>query len=338
MKSDLIRIGHGSGGRLTRELINEVFVKQFSNPTLNELSDSAWLSPQNDELAFTTDSYVIDPVFFPGGDIGQLAVSGTINDLCVTGAKPMYLSAGFIIEEGFPISELQKIASSMAEEAESAGVYIVTGDTKVVKKGQCDKVFINTSGIGIIGPERVHLRNVGGINPGDRIIVTGTLGDHSIAILAARENLNLDQDIISDASPLNILTEKILQNPEEIRFMRDITRGGLATILVETCENKSFGIQIYEKYIPVKQSVRSICELYGFDPLYLANEGKLMVIVASDAAEKVMDRIKNDDHGKDAAAVGEITANNSGKAVMISSIGGKRMIDMLSGEMLPRIC
>lgn len=338
MSSDLIRIGHGSGGRLSRELIYRIFVKHFSNPALDKLSDAAWLKAHDNELAFTTDSYVIDPIFFPGGDIGQLAVSGTVNDLCVAGAKPLYMSAGFIIEEGFSISDLERIAESMAQEAREAGIQIVTGDTKVVKKGQCDKLFINTSGIGTVSPDRIHLKEADSIVPGDKIIVTGTLGDHAIAILSARENLNLDEKIISDATPLNSLTEKILKIPEEIRFMRDITRGGLATILVETCEKKSFGIEVHENAIPVHQSVRSVCELYGFDPMYLANEGKIMLIVKAGSEQTVLNRIKKDPDGQKASIIGEITETNPGKAVMISSIGGKRMIDMLSGEMLPRIC
>jgi hydrogenase expression/formation protein HypE len=338
MSSDLIRIGHGSGGRLSRELIDKVFVKYFSNPVLEELSDAAYLKSPNEAIAFTTDSYVIDPIFFPGGDIGQLAVSGTVNDLCVTGAKPLYLSAGFIIEEGFSIKDLDKIARSMAEEAKAADVQVVTGDTKVVKKGQCDKIFINTSGIGVITPDRLHLKDGSTITPGDKIIVTGNLGDHAIAILSARENLKLDEEIVTDATPLNSLTEKILKKPEDIRFMRDITRGGLATILVESCEKKKFGIQVNEKAIPVRQSVQSVCELYGFDPMYLANEGKIMLIIKAGAEESVISRIRKDGNGQEAAIIGEITETNLGKAVMISSIGGKRMIDMLSGEMLPRIC
>lgn len=338
MSSNLIRIGHGSGGRLSRDLINQVFVKHFTNNTLDQLGDAAWLNTTNQTLAFTTDSYVIDPIFFPGGDIGQLAISGTINDLCVTGARPLYISAAFIIEEGFLISELEKIAVSMAKEAQKAGIQIVTGDTKVVKKGQCDKLFINTSGIGIISPERLHLKDGNLVSPGDKIIVTGTLGDHAIAILSAREKLQLDEEIISDAAPLNALTELILEKPDEIRFMRDITRGGLGTILVETCEKKLYGIKVREKDIPVHRSVQSVCDLYGFDPIYLANEGKIMLIVKAGSESSVIRRIQKNRKGENAAIIGEITGTNQGKAVMVSSIGGKRMIDMLSGEMLPRIC
>lgn len=338
MHNKQILIGHGSGGRLSRELITEVFVKHFSNETLNTLGDASWLKCSSDQIAFTTDSYVIDPIFFPGGDIGQLAVSGTVNDLSVAGADPAFLSAGFILEEGFPIAQLEKIVISMAHEAEQAGVTIVTGDTKVVKRGQCDKLFINTSGVGFIPEGRNHLRLGNTITPRDKIIITGTLGDHAIAILSARENLKLDEDIRSDAAPLNSLTKKALRNADEIRLMRDITRGGLATVLVEVCEKKKYGMIIYEEKIPVRKSVRSICELYGFDPLYLANEGKILMIVKQGAEDAVLGRLREDPKAKEATIIGEITEENASKVVMKSSIGGKRMIDMLSGEILPRIC
>lgn len=337
MHQKQILIGHGSGGRLSRELIRDIFVKHFSNKTLDSLGDAAWLPSSDQELAFTTDSYVVDPVFFPGGDIGQLAVSGTVNDLSVSGAIPKYLSAGFIIEEGFSIENLEKIAISMAREAKNAGVDIVTGDTKVVKRGQCDKIFINTSGIGLIPKNRQHLKDGSTVAPGDKIIVTGNLGDHAIAILSAREKLNLDEDLKSDAAPLNQLTEAVMAEPASIRLMRDITRGGLATVLVEICENKNYGILIEESKVPVRKSVHAICELYGFDPLYLANEGKIMLIVKNGEEDQILNLLKSNSKGQEAAIVGEIT-ENPGKAIMLSSIGGKRMIDMLNGEILPRIC
>jgi hydrogenase expression/formation protein HypE len=338
MDDTIIRIGHGSGGRLTRDLINEIFVKRFGNPLLNQLSDAAILTTSEKNIAFTTDSYVIDPIFFPGGDIGKLAVSGTVNDLCVSGAIPKYMSVGIILEEGFKIDLLTQIAESMAIEAKKAGVLIVTGDTKVVKRGQCDKIFINTSGIGIVPPDRMHLSKGSKIESGDKIIITGTLGDHAIAILSARENLSLDEEILSDTSPLNSLTEAMLIEASDIHFMRDITRGGIASILVETCEKKSFGIEVDERMIPMHKSVKAICELYGFDPLYLANEGKLMAIVSSHAAEKIVSLIRKEKHGKEAAIIGEITSSHTGLAVLRSIIGGRRIIDMLGGEMLPRIC
>jgi len=338
MGEKLIQIGHGSGGRLSNALIREIFLKHFHNAFLEELSDSARIQLDGEEIAYTTDSYVIDPIFFPGGDIGQLAVSGTANDLCVSGAIPKYLSAGIIIEEGFPMDDLDKIAASMAKEAQDAGIRIVTGDTKVVKRGQCDKLFINTSGIGIVPKGRNHLKNQESIKAGDKIIVTGTLGDHAIAILAARENLSLDENILSDAAPLNSMIEEILKHPEHVCYMRDITRGGLATILVETCKKRGYGILIREKDLPVKQSVRAICELYGFDPIYLANEGKIMMVIKPDKAEYILEILRKHRLGKNAIIAGEVTAEHPGKVVMQSVIGGRRIVDMLSGEMLPRIC
>jgi len=337
-RNEVILIGHGSGGRLTRELIDEIFVKKFDNPLLSGLHDASIIETDSEKIAFTTDSYVIDPIFFPGGNIGKLAISGTVNDLCVSGSIPKYISCGFIIEEGLPISDLENIVTSMASEAERAGVFIVAGDTKVVKRGQCDKIFINTSGIGIIPSDRLHISSGKTIQPGDKILVSGTLGDHAIAILAARENLTLDEEIQSDTAPLNKLTEAVLVHPSDLRFMRDITRGGLATILTEVCENKDFGIDVDEKNIPIRQSVKSICELYGFDPLYLANEGKMMLIVRQESENIILQRLKTEKHGVDATIIGEITISHPGKAILKSVIGGRRIIEMLSGEMLPRIC
>jgi hydrogenase expression/formation protein HypE len=338
MQNKVILIGHGSGGRLSRQLISQLFVKYFSNESLNRLGDASWFELAGGQLAFTTDSYVIDPIFFPGGDIGRLAVCGTVNDLSVAGADPRYLSAGFIIEEGFPLADLEKIVRSMAVEAAGAGVKIVTGDTKVVKKGQCDKIFINTSGIGLVPEDRYHLKDGACIEPGDKIVVSGTLGDHAIAILSARENLRLDEAILSDAAPLNHLTSKILKTASSIRFMRDITRGGLASVLAEVCEGKPFGMHLEENSIPVRRSVLSICELYGFDPLHLANEGKIMIIVKQGEEDQILKILRQDPLGSEACIIGEITGKNEGKVLMTSSIGGTRIIDMLNGEMLPRIC
>jgi hydrogenase expression/formation protein HypE len=338
MDETVIRIGHGSGGRLTRELIHEIFRKRLSNRFLDQLSDSAIIPITGSNLALTTDSYVIDPIFFPGGDIGKLAVCGTVNDLCVTGATPRYMSAGFILEEGFAIDQLVRIVESMANEAHKAGILIVTGDTKVVKKGQCDKIFINTSGIGYMNPDRVHISSGSTIKPGDKIILTGSLGDHAISIMTARENLTLEEEIISDAASMNLLTEEILKVPEEIHFMRDITRGGLGTILAEICDKRSFGLEINENNLMVKRSVKAVCELYGFDPLYLANEGKILIIVNKISAEKIVKELKKNSLGENAQIIGEITDEHPGRALMKSIIGGKRIIDMLSGEMLPRIC
>jgi hydrogenase expression/formation protein HypE len=337
MEDKRILMGHGSGGRLSRELIMDIFVRCFSNKKLDTLGDAALVELHGENLAFTTDSYVIDPVFFPGGDIGQLAVSGTVNDLAVSGALPKYLTAGFIIEEGFSVGDLEKIAASMAREAGKAGILIVAGDTKVVKRGQCDKIFINTSGIGIIPEDRLHIGNATSITPGDKLILSGSLGDHSVAVLAARENLELDETILSDAAPLNHMVEAACKDPSYIHAMRDITRGGLATILVEICEKGDFGIIIDEHRLPVRKSVRSVCELFGFDPLYLANEGKILFVVKAGQEKRVLDRITSVPEGKQATLIGEITGD-PGKVIMRSVIGGNRIIDMLSGEMLPRIC
>jgi hydrogenase expression/formation protein HypE len=261
-----------------------------------------------------------------------------VNDLAVSGAIPLYLSAGFIIEEGFSIEQLDQIAGSMAMEAKKAGVTIVAGDTKVVKRGQCDKLFINTAGVGRIVKERMHLYKAASIKAGDKILVTGNLGDHAIAVLAAREDLSLDEEILSDAAALNSLTEQAMQKPEQVCQMRDITRGGLATVLNEVCDRKDFGMHICEDKLPVRRSVRSICELYGFDPLYLANEGKIMMIVKEGAEDEILSRIRKHDKAKEAVIIGEITSDHPGKVTLRSSIGGLRNIDVLSGEMLPRIC
>jgi hydrogenase expression/formation protein HypE len=338
MNHEIILIGHGSGGRLSHELIESVFRSSFSNKTLDILGDASIVELEHTRIACTTDSYVIDPIFFPGGDIGKLAVSGTVNDLSVSGAIPKYLTAGFIIEEGFNVNELHRIAKSMANEAKMAGVAIIAGDTKVVRHGQCDKLFINTSGLGIMPDNRCHISTGNTITPGDKILVTGTLGDHTIAILSAREKLSLDENIQSDVAPLNGLTESILSIPENIRFMRDITRGGLATILVESCQNKTFGVQIYEDSLPVKKAVRAVCELYGFDPIYLANEGKIMIIVKEGQEIKILKQLRKHPLGANAQLIGEITSEHPGRVVMESTIGGGRVIEMLSGEMLPRIC
>lgn len=333
-----ILLGHGSGGLMTSDLIRDLFLRYFNNSTLNKLSDSAILQIDGATLAFTTDSFVVDPIFFPGGDIGKLAVCGTVNDLCVSGAKPLYLSAGFIIEEGFSMVELDMITASMAHEAELAGVQIVTGDTKVVKRGQCDKLFINTAGIGTI--EKKHSLIAGGtlIQPGDHVLVNGYLGDHEMAILSAREHLAFEADILSDVAPLNKMTAALLEAGIEIRFMRDITRGGVATILAEIAMGGKFGIDIEEERIPIREQVKGLCEIYGFNPLYLANEGKVLLITSKESSGRAVEILKQFDTGRDAAIIGSITHQNAGKVLMKSVTGGTRLIDKLAGEQLPRIC
>ncbi len=333
-----ILLGHGSGGKMTSDLINSVFVKYFDNDILRKKTDSAILNINAGELAFATDSYVVDPVFFPGGNIGMLAVSGTVNDLAVSGAKPLYLSAGFIIEEGFPLEQLEIICKSMKEEALKAKVLIVTGDTKVVKRGQCDKIFINTSGIGIFNKKNHEISEGKNIRVGDKLIVSGYIGDHSIAVIGARENIQFENEILSDVAPLNLLIQDVLKTGHEMKFMRDLTRGGLATVLVEMVEDKDFGIIITEEDIPVRESVNGLCEIFGYDPLYMANEGKVLFVVKANNAEEILQTIQKNEYGKDARIIGEVTSGNGGMAILESVIGGNRIIDKLAGEQLPRIC
>ncbi len=333
-----ILLGHGSGGLMTSDLIRDLFLRYFNNSTLNKLSDSAILQIDGASLAFTTDSFVVDPLFFPGGDIGKLAVCGTVNDLCVSGAKPLYLSAGFIIEEGFSMAELDMITASMANEAKKAGIQIVTGDTKVVKRGQCDKIFINTAGIGSIEKKNSLIAGGSLIQPGDQVLVNGYLGDHEMAILSARENLAFEKSILSDVAPLNKMIGSLVDAGIGIRFMRDITRGGLATILAEIASGSSFGIEIDEERIPIREQVNGLCEIYGFNPLYLANEGKVLMITSGESALQAVEIMKKSDTGKDARIIGSVSSSNPGRVMMKTVTGGTRMIDKLAGEQLPRIC
>ncbi len=292
MKNKNILLGHGSGGRLSHDLIKDLFVKYFSNDILDEQTDAAVLEIESNKLAFTTDSFVVDPIFFPGGDIGKLAVAGTVNDVAVSGAEPKYISSSFILEEGFPFEDLEIIVKSMAEEAKKAGIKIVTGDTKVVNKGSCDKVFINTTGIGELPQKYEHIGSGKNIQAGDKIIINGTIADHGMCIMAAREDITFTTDIKSDCACLNHLIKDALSVSDQIRFMRDATRGGLATVLCELAESKNFGIEINEDALPVNENVRGMCELLGFDPLYVANEGKVVMVVGKDEAEKVLNALK----------------------------------------------
>ncbi len=338
MKTDKILLGHGSGGKLSHDLIEKLFVKYFSNPVLDSQTDAAVLDVQGKDISFTTDSFVVDPVFFPGGNIGKLAVCGTVNDLAVSGAKPMYLTSAFIIEEGFSMSELEEIVKTMAEEAKKAGVKIVTGDTKVVDKGKCDKVFINTAGIGVIEDKYKHIGSGINIKAGDKIIVNGTIGDHGMAIMSERNELNISSPIKSDCACLNEPIAIALKTSDSVKFIRDATRGGLATVLSELVDRKEFGIDIDEAQVPLNDSVRGMCELLGFDPFYVANEGKFVMIVGADDAEKVVEELRKHEYAKDTAIIGEITSEHVGKSIVQTSIGGQRILDMLSGEQLPRIC
>jgi len=338
MNQTHIQLGHGSGGRLSHELTKDLFLRYFNNRRLQLLGDATLIGKSEEEIAITTDSYVVDPVFFPGGNIGKLAVCGTVNDLAVSGARPAYLSVAFIIEEGFPYSHLGEIVASMASEAEHAGVEIVAGDTKIVNKGKCDKIFINTTGIGFVNQKHEHIVSGKTIQPGDQVIVTGSIGDHGMAILTAREFSQFKSNLTSDCACLNHMIAKILPWEQEVRFIRDATRGGIATVLTEVVENRDFGIEIRENHVPVREEVLGICDLLGYDPLYVANEGKCIIVSSENSAGKILDILRNDPLGKDAAIIGEIVGDHPGRGLLVTSIGGRRVLDMLSGEQLPRIC
>lgn len=332
---DKVILAHGSGGRLSHDMIERLFMPRLENPVLNRMDDSAVIE-LNGRIAFTTDSYIIKPVFFPGGDIGRLAVCGTINDLATSGAVPKYLSLGLIIEEGLPIADLETIMSSVSETAKEAGVLVVTGDTKVVDHGSADHIFINTSGIGVI-PEGVDIsgRNA---KEGDKVIVSGTIGDHGIAVMAQREGLKFSVPVESDCAPLNGLVAEILNVSANIHCLRDPTRGGLAATLNELAYQSGVGIQIYEDKIPVKDAVRGMCEILGFDPLYIANEGKMVVIAANEDTDTIIAALRNNRYGRDAAVIGEVTNQHKGRVVLKTGLGSSRIIDMPAGDLLPRIC
>lgn len=332
-----IILAHGSGGKLSHDLIKEIFLPAFGNQYLDRLDDQAIFQLGNYRIAFTTDSYVVDPIFFPGGDIGKLAVNGTINDLSVGGAESLFLSASLIIEEGFSMENLKRIVLSMKEAADFAGVKIVTGDTKVVQAGGADKIFINTSGIGIIKDSEIDIsaRNA---KPGDIVILSGSIGDHGIAVLSSREALSIKSDLISDTFPLNRLVSKMLTASNGIHCMRDPTRGGMASTLNEIAEQSEIGIEIDEIKIPVKEEVQGVCEILGLDPLYIANEGKLIAIVCREASGAVLQVMKNTEEGRDARVIGEVVENHPGIVLMKTLTGGMRVIDMPAGEQLPRIC
>jgi hydrogenase expression/formation protein HypE len=342
--NDKILLAHGSGGRLSHELIEKVFKARFSNPILDQGDDSAECRMQsfdkaqgkNSEfrMAFTTDTYVVKPLFFPGGDIGRLAVCGTVNDLAMKGARPLYLSAGFIIEEGFSLETLGKVADSMAAAAKEAGVSIVTGDTKVVDKGACDGLFINTSGVGMI-PEGVNVSGSLAV-PGDVVIISGSIGDHGAAVINARNNFGLSGNLLSDAAPLNGLVDLMLKSGN-IHVLRDPTRGGLATTLNEIALQSKVTISIEEEKIPVKLEVKGACEMLGLDPLYVANEGKLIAILPREDSEKILNVMRQDPLGRDAAIIGKIEAGNP-RVLLATFLGSKRPLMMLEGEALPRIC
>lgn len=337
-----IVLGHGSGGKLSAELIDKVFVNAFRNPTLECMNDQAALNINGARLAFTTDSFVVTPIFFPGGDIGRLAVNGTVNDLAVGGAKPLYLAAAFILEEGLATEELQRVVQSMRTAADNAGVQLVTGDTKVVDRGKGDKLFITTTGIGVF--DRDTQISADHARPGDKIILSGTIGDHGITILSQRESLEFEGCLESDCAALNGLISAMLDEADAsgdlgtIHCMRDPTRGGVASTLNEIAAQSRVGITLQEDAIPVRDSVRGACEVLGLDALYVANEGKLVAIVAPEIAERVLRTMQAHELGRDSAIIGEVVAKHQGMVVMNTSIRGSRVVDLLFGEQLPRIC
>lgn len=333
---DVVTLAHGSGGSLTGALINDLFRRHFDNPYLAEAHDAARLPGLNGRLAFTTDSYVINPLVFPGGNIGKLAVCGTVNDLAMSGARPLYLSCGFIIEDGLPLALLETVVRSMAEAAQQAGVLIVTGDTKVVNRGAADKLFINTAGVGEI-PADIDICGANA-RPGDVVIVSGTLGDHGATILLEREQLGLTSTLASDCAPLGDLVAAMLAVCLQIRVLRDPTRGGLATTLNEIASQSGVGIELDETSIPVAPTVRGICEMLGLDPLYLANEGKLVAIVPADQAEQILAAMKNHVYGKEAAIIGRVLEQPSGRLFMRTPYGSRRILDVMVSDPLPRIC
>jgi hydrogenase expression/formation protein HypE len=333
---DTILLGHGSGGKLSAELIRDIFLPAFENPVLARLDDQAIVNVNGQRLAITTDSFVVKPLFFPGGDIGSLAVHGTVNDLAMGGATPLFLSAAFIIEEGFSMEELRRVVNSLRRAASDAGVNVVTGDTKVVEKGKGDGLFINTTGIGLV-PPGIDL-SADRARPGDKVILSGSIGDHGIAILAQREGLEFETQIQSDSAALHTLVARMLGVSCGIRCMRDPTRGGVSSTLNEIAERSQVGIEIEESSLPIHEEVRGACELLGLDPLYVANEGKLIAIVAPEAASAVLTAMRCHPLGAEARIIGTVKKEDAGLLTMRTPLGTTRVVDMLAGDQLPRIC
>lgn len=329
-------MAHGSGGKLTQQLIQKMVLPQFKNELLNPLHDGAMFSINGAKLAFSTDSFVVNPIFFPGGDIGDLAINGTVNDLAMCGARPLYLSAAFILEEGFPMPEFWRVIQSMQRAAHTAGISLVTGDTKVVDRGKGDKIFINTSGIGIIEPGvNIHPRRA---EVGDKIIINGPMAVHGIAIMSVREGLEFETEIASDTAPLNGLVQAMLAAARDIHVLRDPTRGGITSTLSEIAEQAKVGIRLEESCIPISEEVKGACEILGLDPLYVANEGKLLAFVKPREADLLLSAMRAYPLGREAAIIGEVVNEHPGYVTMKTRVGGTRVVDMLSGEQLPRIC
>lgn len=333
---DKVMLSHGGGGKISQQMIQQIFFQNFNNEYLNLAHDGAMFSINGTRLAFSTDSYVVQPIFFPGGNIGEMAINGTVNDIACCGAKPLFISVGFILEEGFPIADLQRIVESMGTAARNAGVQIVTGDTKVVERGKGDKIFINTSGIGLIRENaNISPKNC---KPDDVIIINGKIAEHGMAIMSARNGLEFETTIVSDTCALNTMIETVLNVSDEIHVLRDPTRGGLASSLNEICQASDVGIVIDETQIPISEEVQSACELLGFDPLYVANEGKILIFAAASDADKIIETMKQFDCGRDSCVIGFATAQDKKMVRLKTSIGSHRIVDMISGEQLPRIC
>lgn len=336
MRADRILLAHGSGGTMMRELIDEVFVETFSEQILTGLDDAAALPFPGSRIAFSTDTYVVNPIFFPGGDIGRLAICGTVNDVATSGATPLYISVGFVLEEGFPIEDLRRVLISMRDAAAEAGVHIVTGDTKVVEKGHGDGIFINTAGVGVLA-EGVDLSSAN-CEPGDKVLVSGTLGDHGIAIVSIREGLEFSTDIETDAAPLNSLIADVLEVAPATRCFRDPTRGGLSSTLNELASASGVTITVDESAVPVKAQVRGASEMLGYDVFQVANEGKMVAVVPAEQAEAALEAMRRSPYGQDAAIIGEVAEGAAGKVYVKTGFGATRIMDMLVGEQLPRIC
>jgi len=331
-----IVLGHGAGGKMMNDLIRHLFAEEFHSPLLGQLADAAEIQVGGQRLAITTDSFVVSPLFFPGGDIGELAVNGTINDLAAAGARPIYLTSGFILEEGLPMETLARITRSMARACDRAGVQIAAGDTKVVNKGHGDGIYINTSGIGVI-PEKVHIAP-DKARPGDLVIISGSMGDHGIAVMSVREGLKFRTEIKSDTAPLARMVQAMIEAGAEIHCLRDATRGGLAAVLNELSMASQVGIEFEETSVPVRPDVFAACEMLGLDPLFIANEGKMVAIVAPEHAETALAAMRSDPFGREAVAIGRVVTDHPGMVVATTSIGGTRVVDLPAGELLPRIC
>ena len=336
LSHDTVQLAHGAGGMLSNEMIDKIFLPRFLNSTLEKMEDQAILENPGGRIAFSTDTFVVDPIFFPGGDIGDLAINGTVNDIAMSGAEPKYLSVGFILEEGLPFETLHRIVLSMEKAAKTAGVQIVTGDTKVVNRGSCDKLFINTSGFGFV-PDNIHI-SASSLQPGDKIILSGTVADHGMAVMTTREGLSFQSTVESDTAALNHLVKDMLNVSPEIHAMRDPTRGGLATSLNEFATSSKVGIQLFGETVPVKENVRGACEILGIDPLYVANEGKLVAVVPPEIADKMLTAMRFNKHGEHAVIIGEVTDKHPGVVALKTGLGANRIVDMPVGEQLPRIC